>query len=124
LLTVTLALADLVVSATETVVTVTVAGDGTDGGALYRPLVLIVPTVEFPPVTPFTFHITAVFDVFDTVAVNCFVFEIRTVALLGEMLTLTGGGGFTTLTAALPNADGTATLAAWTVTFTGEVGAV
>ena len=87
----------------------------------------MVPTVEFPPVMPFTFQVTAVFVVFETVAVNCLVRPTRTVALVGEMVMDTGGGGgggFTTLTVALPTADVTATLMAWTVTFTGEGGAV
>lgn len=87
----------------------------------------MVPTVEFPPVMPFTFQVTAVFEVFDTVAENCLVRPTRTVALVGEMVMVTGGGGgggLTTLTVALPIAEGTATLVACTVTFTGEAGAV
>jgi len=105
-------LADLLASAADTAVTVTVAGEGTDDGALYSPLLLTVPTVELPLVTPFTFQTTVLFEVFETVAVNCFVLLMRTVALVGEMLTLTGGGGLTTVTAALPIADGTALLTA------------
>jgi hypothetical protein len=58
--TVTLAVADFVLSATETAFTVTVAGFGTAAGAVYRPDVEIVPTVEFPPVTLFTCHVTLV----------------------------------------------------------------
>lgn len=60
----------LLVSAWETAVTVTAAGEGTVAGAVYIPVALIVPCVESPPATPFTCHVTAVFDVFDTVAVN------------------------------------------------------
>jgi hypothetical protein len=85
---------------------------------------LIVPFVELPPVMPLTFQVTVVFEVLETVAVNCFVRLTRTVALVGEMLMLTGGGGLVTLTAALPTAEGTATLVACTVTFTGDGGAV
>jgi hypothetical protein len=90
LLTVTTALADLVGSATLTAVTVTVEGDGTDDGALYVPRLLIVPTVEVPPVTPLTFQMTEVFAAFCTVAVKARVRPTRTVALVGEMVTLTG----------------------------------
>ena len=50
---------------------------------------LIVPTVLLPPVTPFTFQTTAVFAVFDTVAVNCRVRLMRTLALDGDTVTLT-----------------------------------
>ena len=61
---VTAALADLVGSATLTAVTVTVDGDGSDEGALYVPRLLMVPTVEFPPVTPLTFQVTDLFVAF------------------------------------------------------------
>jgi len=53
--------------------------------------VLIVPTVAFPPLTPLTCHVTAVFAVFPTVAVNCCVSEVTTVAVLGLTATVTGG---------------------------------
>jgi len=55
---VTVALADADVSAALTAVTVTELGDGTAVGAVYRPPVVIVPTVEFPFATPFTFQVT------------------------------------------------------------------
>ena len=75
---------------------------------------LIFPTVEFPPAIPFTHHATAVLPVFVTVAVNCLVREIRTVALVGEMLMLTGVGlgGFVIVTRELPTAALTALLVA------------
>ena len=78
----------------------------------------MVPNVEFPPVTPFTFQVTDVFVVLVTVAVNCLVVFTRTLALVGEMLIPTGGGGggFVTVTAALPTADVTCLLVACTVT--------
>jgi hypothetical protein len=69
--TVTVADADLVVSACETAATVTDAGLGTAEGAVYSPEVEIVPTVELPPATPFTCQVTAVLEVPVTVAVNC-----------------------------------------------------
>src|SRR5713101_7416141 len=87
--TVTVAFADLLVSACAIAVTVTVAGLGTVAGAVYRPAVEIVPTVEFPPVTPFTCHVTAVLLLPVTVAVNCCVVLTTTDALVGEMLTPT-----------------------------------
>jgi hypothetical protein len=125
LVTVTEALADFVVSAALIAVTENVAGEGTLPGALYSPLVLMVPNVEFPPVTPFTFHVTDLFVVLVTVAVNCLDFPTRTLALVGEMLMLTGGGGgggcgSVTVTDALPTAGGlTALLLACTVTVAG-----
>ena len=63
--TVTAAEAPWVVSATETAVTVTEAGLS---GAVYRPLVVIVPVFELPPTVPFTCQVTAVLEAFFTVA--------------------------------------------------------
>jgi hypothetical protein len=57
-------------SATETAVMATVAGDGTAVGAVYTPELEIMPTVELPPVVPFTSHVTLVFEVPVTIAVN------------------------------------------------------
>ena len=54
---------------------------------------LIFPTVEFPPVTPFIFQTTFVF------AVNCRVWRILTVALAGETVTVMGGAVTAMLTA-------------------------
>jgi len=53
--TVTVALADLVVSAWETAVTVTVIMLVV-AGAVYRPLLETVPTLLLPPATLFTCH--------------------------------------------------------------------
>ena len=88
---VTVADPDLVESATETAVIVTAAGLGATAGAVYSPVVEMVPTVAFPPFTPFTCHVTAVFEVFVTVAVNCCVKPVTTVAVLGLTATETGG---------------------------------
>lgn len=91
----------------------------------------MVPNVEFPPATPFTFHETEVFDVLVTVAVNCLVVLTRTLALVGETLIPTGGGGggggggveLVTVTNALPTAGGVAALlVACTVTVAGTGG--
>lgn len=51
----------------------------------------MVPTVELPPVIPFTFQLTAVFVVFCTVAVNWRVLLTRTVAEAGEIAIVTTG---------------------------------
>ena len=68
---VTVAVSDFVLSATEMAFTVTGFDAGTVAGAVKSPVALIVPVVAFPPVTLFTCHVTAVFEVFATVAVNC-----------------------------------------------------
>ncbi len=80
----TVAEADFVVSATEIAVTVTEAGFGTALGAVYRPAALTVPCVESPPATPFTCQVTAVLVAYNTLAVNCCVWLVCTVALVGD----------------------------------------
>ena len=83
----------------------------------------MVPVELLPPVTPFTFQVTDVFDVFCTVAVNCLVRPTRTLAVSGEMVMLTGGGGggcAVMVTVAEPTAAPTTALVAWTVTVAGE----
>ena len=62
-------------------------------GALYRPEALIVPTEEFPAATPSTDHVTAVFVVFSTVAVNWLVVLTAMLTEVGFSETLTGEGG-------------------------------
>jgi len=71
-------------------------------------------------VTPFTFLVTAVLVVFWTVAANCLVRPTRTLALAGEMATVTGGAGLVLATDALPTAEVTAVLVACTVTVAGD----
>jgi len=83
----------LEVSACATAVTVTVAGFGTVAGAVNKPDVLIVPCVVSPPLTPLTCHVTAVFVVFETVAENCCVMPVCTLAVGSEMEMETAGGG-------------------------------
>ena len=69
--TVTVAEPERVVSAFDLAVTVTLEA-GAETGAVYSPLVPIVPTVAFPPTTPFTLQVTPRFCAsFCTVAVNC-----------------------------------------------------
>jgi hypothetical protein len=69
--TVTFAAADLVGASTLVAVTVTDRGLGTEAGPAYRPIFDTVPTVELPPVAPLTDHVSAVFVVPVTAAVNC-----------------------------------------------------
>ena len=68
--TVTWADIDLVESAADTAVTVTVAGEGTVIGAVYTPDAEIIPTVALPPAVPLTLQFTAVFEEPVTVAAN------------------------------------------------------
>ena len=84
---------------------------------------VIVPTVALPPTTPFTLQFTAVFVVPVTVAVNCCVAPVTTVALVGLTLTATG----TMVTVAEAELVARAWLVAVTVTVAGVgtvVGAV
>lgn len=65
-------------------------GDGTELGAVYNPAAEIVPTVVLPPTTPLTFQVTAWFEEFCTVALNCRVRRVFTEALEGDTVTVTG----------------------------------
>jgi hypothetical protein len=80
-------------AATLVALTVTLAGDGKSPGAVYSPALEIVPTVAFPPSTPFTLHVTRVSVVPVTVAANACVAPKNTIALVGATLTVTFGGG-------------------------------
>jgi hypothetical protein len=112
-----------------TLVAVTVCPPAVDG-AVYNPPVLTVPTVLFPPFTPSTDQVTAVFVVPVTVAVNCCVPPSATIAVVGEMVTvIVGGGGVITgvmVTVAFALLVGSALATAVTVTCTDTlvVGAV
>ena len=86
----TAALAFFVVSATLVAVTVWVPGCD---GAVYKPEPLIVPTEGFPPAVESTDQVTAVFVVFWTVAVNCFVVPTAMVTDDKFRATLTTAGG-------------------------------
>ena len=66
------ALPDFVGLATEVAVTDTCAGLGTAEGAVYKPLVDMVPHVAPVQPLPAMLHDTAIFVVPVTVAVNCF----------------------------------------------------
>src|SRR6266496_4177143 len=58
-------------------------------GVVYKPDVEMLPTVELPPTLPSTSHVTPVFVVPETVAVNCcFCFRVSG-ARRGEIVTVT-----------------------------------
>jgi len=76
-----------------TACTVTEFGLGAADGAVYIPDALISPVALAPPVTPFTCHVTDIFDEPVTVAANGCVLPARSVAVLGETETFTTGGG-------------------------------
>lgn len=86
--TVTVAEADFVVSATDVAVTVTSAGLGIAAGAVYRPLVEIVPQVAPEQPAPLRLQVTLVLDEPPTVAMNCCVLPMETCAVGGETLTM------------------------------------
>ena len=65
----------------------TTVPDGTVAGAVYSPEDEIVPSVELPPLIPFTPHVTAVLELSLTVAENCCVCPTGTEALVGEIET-------------------------------------
>jgi hypothetical protein len=77
--TVTVADADFVESACAVAVTVACGGFGVVAGAVYSPVLEIVP-LEAPPVT---LQVTAAFDVPVTVAANCCVLPTATLAAVG-----------------------------------------
>jgi hypothetical protein len=83
LVTVTVALSDFVPSAWLVAWMVTVAGDGRSAGAVYAPLLLIVPVAALPPGTPFTLQLTAVSVVFATLALKVVVFPSTTELVFG-----------------------------------------
>jgi hypothetical protein len=123
-ITVTVALLDFVGSATDVALTVTSAGLGTVLGAVYRPLELTVPHVLPEHPEPKTLHVTAVFVVLITVAVNCCCFPVTTCAVVGATVTFTEGR---TVTVAEADFEVSALEVAFTVTCAGdgtEAGAV
>lgn len=82
---------DLDVSAALIAVTVIVAGEGTAAGAVYSPVPFIVPQAEALHPDPKTVHVTAVFEVPTTDAVNCCVAPVATDVLAGVTVTATTG---------------------------------
>jgi hypothetical protein len=65
---------DLLVFAVLVAVICTVAFAGKSPGAMYTPLAEIIPSVLFPPGTPFTLEVTLAFVVFETSAVKFWLF--------------------------------------------------
>src|SRR5690349_17493706 len=82
---VTLAVPDLVLSATLVAVTVTVCAEGTELGAVYKPVEEIEPTP-----LGLIVQVTAVLLLLVTVAENCCVWESNRLAVGGVTLTPTG----------------------------------
>jgi hypothetical protein len=86
-------------SATLVACTSTAVGDGRIPGAVKSPPEETVPSEALPPITPFTDHKTAVFVVFETVAVSVVAAPSKTEVFVALTLTLIGGlvgdsGGF------------------------------
>ena len=104
-------------SAELVAVTVTVAGEGTAGGAVYIPVPSIVPQAEALHPAPCTVQVTAVFEVPMTDAVNCWVAPVRTELLAGLTVTTTTGSMVTSADAVLL---GSAMLVATTLMLAGE----
>jgi hypothetical protein len=104
-------------SAELVAVTVTVLGEGTAEGAEYIPAESIVPQDVALQPAPCTVHVTAVFDVPTTDAVNCCVAPVATEKLLGVTVTAT-----TDTMVTLADADllAAAVLVAITLTLAGE----
>ena len=78
-------------SATDVAVTDICGGLGTADGAVYSPLVDIVPQAAPVQPLPATLQDTALFDVPLTVAVNCWWPPMRSCAVVGDIVSETGG---------------------------------
>jgi len=89
--TVTVAEFDLVESATDVALMLTFAGFGTLVGAVYTPLVPMVPQALPVQPVPDTLHVTLVFVDPVTVAVNCRCLPTTTCAEVGEIFIATDG---------------------------------
>lgn len=120
---VTLALPDFEVSALLVAVTLTVAGDGGTGGAVYAavvaPVATMLPSAALPPEIPFTLHVTEppALPAPEMLAVNACSPPVGTVAVGGETETEIPS---VNATVADPLAPGLAALTAVTVTPAGD----
>jgi hypothetical protein len=74
----------------------------------------MVPICVEPPTVPFTLQVTVVFDEFETVAANCWLWSVTTAALVGVIATEMGGESMVTAADAL--FEGSAELIADTAT--------
>lgn len=88
-----MASANFVVFATLIALTFTEGVAGRTAGGVYRPEVETVPTVVFPPVTPFTAQVTLVLALPVTDFVNCRVASRLTVAVVGVIVTVCAATG-------------------------------
>ena len=88
--TVAVAVPDFVESACEVAVMVTVPPVGTVAGAVYKPDELMVPMLAALAEVLLTCQVTAVFVVPETVAVNCCVWPVCTLAVVGVTWTEIG----------------------------------
>jgi hypothetical protein len=96
---VTVAVADSLGSATDVARRVTVAGEGTLDGAVYNPVVVIVPQVAPLHPDPERVQVTAVFVVPATVAENCCCPPVETCAVAGATVTETAADDWITMEA-------------------------
>jgi hypothetical protein len=107
----------LVGSATLVAVTYRWGGFGMRAGPVYRPELVMVPMMMLPPGNPPALHVTAVFELPVTVAVNCRVeLTAKFCGVEGETVTLIKG---IIVTEALPLVTPSAVLVAVTVTWEG-----
>lgn len=121
--TATVAVADFVASAWLVAVTATALGEGALAGAVYRPLLSIVPQAvplqPCPGTALATLQVTAVFEIPLTAARNCCVFPVwpagATKAYAGATLMPAGGCG-RMVACAVPLRVGSASLLAVRVT--------
>ena len=120
---VAVALPDFELSAALVAVTVTLAGEGGAGGAVYcavaEPVARIVPMVEFPPAIPFTLQLTAAdgLPAPETLAVNTCTPLVGMLTVAGETVMAISS---LRLTVAEALADELAWLTAVTVTLGGD----
>ena len=97
--TVTVADADFVASACAVAVTFTCEAFGAVAGAVYKPEFVMAPS-DAPPAT---LQVTMLFDVPVTVPVNCCVFPMATLAVVGTTETETGTAAVLSDLAAQPH---------------------
>jgi hypothetical protein len=85
-------------------VTVTMLGAGGTAGAVYSPVLSTVPTVTYPPATPFTDHVAPWFVLPVTLSVNCCTCPTITVGVGGFTATTTNTASVSALEVPPPGA--------------------